>query len=61
MTEEMLTENPEALFLDFFKNDKYRDRISVMAVSGKKSFTVDFDELLASEPKLAQQLLDKPD
>jgi replicative DNA helicase Mcm len=61
MTEEMLTADPEALFLDFFKNDKYRDRLSVMAVSGKKSFTVDFEELLASEPKLAQFLLDKPD
>ena len=41
--------------------DKYRERISGMAVSGNKSFVVDFDELLAAEPKLAQQLMDKPD
>ena len=61
MTEETVTSDPEALFLDFFKLDKYRERLSVMAVSGKKSFIVDFDELLASEPKLAQQLMDKPD
>jgi replicative DNA helicase Mcm len=61
MTEETLTEDPEELFLDFFKSDKYRERLSVMAVSGKKSFTVDFDELLAAEPKLAQQLMDNPD
>jgi replicative DNA helicase Mcm len=61
MTEETLTADPEALFLGFFKLDKYRERISSMAVSGNKSFTVDFDELLASEPKLAQQLMDKPD
>jgi replicative DNA helicase Mcm len=61
MTEETLTEDPEELFLDFFKSDKYRERLSVMAISGKKSFVVDFDELLAAEPKLAQQLMDKPD
>jgi replicative DNA helicase Mcm len=61
MTEETLTADPEALFLDFFKMDKYRERISSMAVAGSKSFVVDFDELLAAEPKLAQQLMDKPD
>jgi replicative DNA helicase Mcm len=61
MTEETLTANPEELFLDFFKSDKYRERLSVMALSGKKSFVVDFDELLATEPKLAQLLMDKPD
>jgi len=61
MTEETLTADPETLYLDFFKNEKYRERLSVMAISGQKSFTVDFDELLASEPKLAQQLMDKPD
>jgi replicative DNA helicase Mcm len=61
MTEEVLLADPEELFLDFFKATKYRERLSVMAVSGKKSFMVDFDELLAAEPKLAQQLLDNPD
>ncbi|MEJ2126902.1 MAG: minichromosome maintenance protein MCM [Candidatus Bathyarchaeota archaeon] len=61
MTEETITIDPEALFLDFFKIDKYRERISSMAVSGNKSFVVEFDELLASEPKLAQLLMDKPD
>jgi replicative DNA helicase Mcm len=61
MTEETLTTDPEELFLDFFKSDKYRERLSVMAVSGKKSFVVDFDELLAAEPQLAQQLMDNPD
>jgi replicative DNA helicase Mcm len=61
MTEETLTADPEELFLDFFKSDKYRERLSVMAVSDKKSFVVDFDELLAAESKLAQQLIDNPD
>jgi len=61
MTEETLTTDPESLFLDFFKLDKYRERISSMAISGNKSFVVDFDELLASEPKLAQRLMDNPD
>ena len=61
MTEETLTADPEVLFLNFFKLDKYRERLSSMAVAGNKSFFVDFDELLAAEPKLAQQLMDKPD
>jgi len=61
MTEETLTADPEELFLDFFKADKYRERLSGMAVAGSKSFVVDFDELLATEPKLAQLLLDNPD
>ena len=61
MTEETLTADPEALFLDFFKLDKYRERLSGMAVAGSKSFVVDFHELLATEPKIAQQLMDKPD
>jgi replicative DNA helicase Mcm len=61
MTEETLTADPESLFLDLFKMDKYRERISSMAVSGNKSFVVDFDELLAAEPKLAQRLMDSPD
>ncbi|MCW4034288.1 MAG: minichromosome maintenance protein MCM [Candidatus Bathyarchaeota archaeon] len=61
MTEEILTADPEALFLDFFKAAKYRERLSEMAVSGKKSFIVDFDELLSAEPKLVQQLLNHPD
>ncbi len=61
MTEEALAADPEEIFLDFFKSDRYRERLSVMAVSGKKSFVVDFDELLAAEPTLAQQLTDNPD
>jgi len=61
MTEEILTEDPEALFLDFFKAAKYRECLSEMAVTGKKSLIVDFDELLSAEPKLVQQLLDHPD
>ena len=61
MTEEVLNADPEALFLDFFKLDKYREHISNMAVSGNNSFVVDFQELLADEPKLAQQLMNNPD
>jgi len=61
MTEETLTADPEVLFLDFFKATKYRERLSGMAVAGNKSFVVDFDELLAAEPKLLQQLMEKPD
>ncbi len=61
MTEGTLTTDPESLFLNFFKLNKYREHISSMAISGNNSFVVDFDELLASEPKLAQRLMDNPD
>ena len=37
---EILISDPEALFLDFFKIDKYRERLSSMAVSGGKSIVV---------------------
>ena len=55
MTEETLTADPEELFLDFFKSDKYRERLSVMAVSGKKSFRVDFDDRNESVGKKIRQ------
>ncbi len=61
MTEETLIGDPEELFQDFLKADKYRERLSTMVVSGKTSLIVDFDELLAAQPKLVQLLMEKPD
>jgi len=55
------TIDPQELFLEFFKKEKYRQKISQMAIQGRESFTVDFEELFAFDQKLAETLLEKPD
>jgi replicative DNA helicase Mcm len=55
------TVDPQERFLEFFKKEKYRLRISQMAISGKESFDVDFEDLFAYDQKLAETLLEKPD
>jgi replicative DNA helicase Mcm len=61
MTEKLETLDPQALFQEFFKAEKYRQRISQMAVAGKTSLIVDFEDLWGFEQKLAEGLLEKPD
>jgi len=61
MTGELEVIDPQERFQEFFKTEKYRQRISQMAVSGKKSLTVDFEELLTFDQKLAEKLLEAPD
>src|SRR5512137_601452 len=53
--------DPQERFLEFLKQEKYRQRISQMAIQGKESFSVDFEELFAFDQKLAETLLEKPD
>jgi replicative DNA helicase Mcm len=55
------TIDPQERFLEFFKKEKYRQRISQMAIQGRESFTVEFEELFAHDQKLAEILLEKPD
>jgi replicative DNA helicase Mcm len=55
------TTDPQERFLDFFKKEKYREKISQMAIQGKESFTVEFEELFGFDQKLAEMLLEKPD
>jgi replicative DNA helicase Mcm len=55
------TIDPQERFLEFFKKEKYRLRISQMAISGKESFNVDFEDLFAHDQVLAETLLEKPD
>ena len=55
------TTDPQERFLDFFKKEKYREKISQMAIQGKESFTVDFEELFGFDQKLAETMLEKPD
>jgi replicative DNA helicase Mcm len=61
MTEELETIDPQEHFQEFFKTEKYRQRISQLAVSGKTSLIVDFDDVLGFEQVLAEELLDKPE
>ena len=61
MTEEMELVDPQELFQDFFKTEKYRQIISQLAVSGKTSIIVDFEDLYTFDQRLAEQLLERPD
>jgi replicative DNA helicase Mcm len=56
-----LTIDPQERFLEFFKKEKYRQRIGQMAIQGKESFTVEFEDLFSFDQKLAEALLDKPE
>ncbi len=55
------TADPQERFQEFFKNKKYRQRISQMALTGRESITVEFEELFAFDQALAERLLEKPD
>ena len=61
MAREMETIDPQERFLEFFKKEKYRQKISQMAITGRESITVDFEELFAFDQRLAERLLEKPD
>jgi len=61
LTEEMLVADPQERFQDFLKSDKYRERISRMAIAGSTSLILDFEELLATDSALAENILEKPD
>jgi len=57
----MLVADPQERFQDFLKSDKYRERISRMAIAGSTSLTVDFEEILATDSALAESVSEKPD
>ncbi len=61
MTEEVLMGGPQERFQDFLKSEKYRERISHMAIAGKTSLIVDFEDLIATDSALAENILEKPD
>ncbi len=61
MTEELEAADPQEQFQEFLKTEKYRQRVSQMSVAGKTSVTVDFEDLLAFDQKLAEELLDRPE
>jgi replicative DNA helicase Mcm len=61
MDRELETVDPQERFLEFFKKEKYRQKISQIAITGSESITVDFGELFAFDRRLAERLLEKPD
>jgi replicative DNA helicase Mcm len=61
MTEETVTSDPQSRFQDFLKQEKYRRRLSQMAVEGSTSITVDFEDILTADSEFAETLVDKPD
>ncbi len=61
MARELELVDPQERFLDFFKREKYRQRISQLAITGKSSVTIDFDELFGFDQALAELLLNKPE
>jgi len=61
MTEEIITTDPQQRFQDFLKLDKYRRRLSQIAISGTTSLTIDFEDLLVTDKDFAENLRDNPD
>jgi len=61
LARELATVDPQERFLDFFKKEKYRQKISQTAITGRESITVDFEELFAFDQRLAERLMEKPD
>ena len=61
MANEQETVDPQQRFQEFFKKEKYRQRIAQLAITGKGSVTIDFEELYGFDQALAEQLLNKPE
>jgi len=61
LTKEMLAADPQERFQDLLTSDKYRQRISEMAIAGKTSLTVDFEDLMATDSALAENVIERPD
>jgi len=60
MTEEIEID-PQQRFEDLLKQDKYRERISQMAVANSTSLIVEFEDLMVFDFSLAQNMVEKPD
>jgi len=61
MTEETVSADPQLRFQDFLKSEKYRKRLSQMAVSGSTSLVVDFEDLSIADRDFAENLVEQPD
>jgi replicative DNA helicase Mcm len=61
MARELSTVDPQERFLEFFKREKYRQKISQMAITGTESITVEFEEIFGFDQRLAEKLMEKPE
>src|SRR5271157_5397807 len=61
MANTQLTVDPQQLFQEFFKKEKYRQRIAQLAITGKNSIVIDFEELYGFDQALSEQLLKRPE
>lgn len=61
MARELTIVDPQERFLEFFKGEKYRQKISQMVITGRESIIVNFEELFAFDQRLAERLMEKPD
>lgn len=53
--------DPQQRFQEFFKLEKYRQRIAQLAITGKNSIVIDFAELYGFDQALAEQVLNRPE
>jgi len=58
---ELETVDPQERFQEFFKTEKYRERLSQMSITGKTSLVVDFEDLLTFDQNIAEKVLETPD
>jgi len=61
LNEEVSIADPQERLQDFLKSDKYRQRISQMAITGSTSLVMDFEDLLEADSALAESVIEKPD
>ena len=61
MTEEILVADPQERFQDILKMEKYRQRLSQMAITSATSLTVDFEDVLTADSELAESIIEEPD
>jgi replicative DNA helicase Mcm len=61
LTEEILVADPQERFQNILKIDKYRQRLSQMAISGATSLIVDFEDALTTDSELAESIIEEPD
>ncbi|MCL2134456.1 MAG: minichromosome maintenance protein MCM [Candidatus Bathyarchaeota archaeon] len=56
-----IEQDPQERFLEFFKKEEYRTKLGQIAITGKTSVTINFDELNSFDQSLAKNLLNKPE
>ncbi|MDQ1280905.1 MAG: replicative helicase Mcm [Thermoproteota archaeon] len=54
-------QDPVERFQNLLKDDKYRQRLSQMAVHGNKTLLVDFEDIMACDINFTENLIAKPD